>query len=429
MAKKIRNNKSPHIINLMISVVLSLVVNFSYLVALNLNVYPGSEPRFGGRRPPMEHRADSLHRNDHHARNPHNEPPKEQIATQHDTITTAQPNVPDSIDSNVYIREQNIRARYDRFDPMRHYQKQYKMLMSYEFAYYMVLAFIMLTIATARMGKNKRSYHFLIRIALCLAVALLLYYVAPQMTWRGRIILTMQAHNLYNPMLMLKISIVAIVAIMYSKIYELLFQRQNMVIENEQLKNEVLVSQYTGLVNQINPHFFFNSLNSLSMLVRENQNDAAQTYINELSNTFRYIIQESKNNLTTLENELKFVESYKYLFEVRYAGKFFVNIDVDKEKLGMVMPSLSLQPLIENAVKHNTITKIRPLTINIKTENEHVIVSNHIVPKIDDSEIGTGIGLKNLSSRYQLLVNKPVVIENDGVTFIVKLPLSEEDKA
>ena len=95
----------------------------------------------------------------------------------------------------------------------------------------------------------------------------------------------------------------------------------------------------------------------------------------------------------------------------------------------MVMPSLSLQPLIENAVKHNTITKIRPLTINIKTENEHVIVSNHIVPKIDDSEIGTGIGLKNLSSRYQLLVNKPVVIENDGVTFIVKLPLSEEDKA
>ena len=291
----------------------------------------------------------------------------------------------------------------------------------------MVLAFIMLTIATARMGKNKRSYHFLIRIALCLAVALLLYYVAPQMTWRGRIILTMQAHNLYNPMLMLKISIVAIVAIMYSKIYELIFQRQNMVIENEQLKNEVLVSQYTGLVNQINPHFFFNSLNSLAMLVREHDHKRALEYIDQLSYTFRYIIQNGQSSTTTLKDEIAFAEAYAYLFKIRYADKLFFNFDIDPAYNNWTLPALSLQPLIGNAVKHNSITTKNPLHVTIRTVGSVLEIENPKHPKLD-VEPSTGIGLENLKSRWQIITGHTIEIVDEAERFVVRMPLDNSVK-
>ncbi len=485
-----KRNNSPHRIieiNLLISVLLSLVINFSYLVSLNLNLFPGGGSRHEDRRmerrderrsperdrrnswrmepspreewreeewreerPPREEwRDDSLSMDGNlrekgapapaealgpgaafpdRDRRPANTPGQRNSYRQNqalDSLAQQIPTIPDSLDNENYVRERSIKEHYDRFDPWKYYQKQYQLLMVYEGSYFLLFSFILLTLATARMGKSNRKNRFLIRVVLCLGATAMLYFLAPQMTWRGRIILTMQAYDLYNPMLMLKVIIVFIVAVMYSKIYELIFQRQTMAIENEQLKNENLVSQYTVLVNQINPHFFFNSLNSLAMLIRENRNEAAQTYINELSHTFRYIIQESKNNTTTLEDELKFVESYKYLFEIRYAGKFFVKIDVEENMLHRILPAFSLQPLIENAVKHNTITKLKPLTITITTKDEHLIVSNPIMPKIDDSEIGTGIGLTNLESRYMLIMNKPVIVENDGVTFTVKLPLSK----
>ena len=90
------------------------------------------------------------------------------------------------------------------------------------------------------------------------------------------------------------------------------------------------------------------------------------------------------------------------------------------------LPSLTLQPLVENAVKHNTITKSRPLTVSIYADREWITVSNPVQPKVDDTERGTGIGLKNIDSRYRLLTNRSIEIENDGETFVVKLPLSSD---
>lgn len=294
-----------------------------------------------------------------------------------------------------------------------------------EFVFYLLLAFILLTTFTIDLDETRiRKGSFWKRLALCAVITFGLYFCSPVYLHRtDEIIITVMARRMFNPMVVLKCAFILVVAALYGKIYQLIYQKQNIQVENEKLKNENLQSRYDVLVTQINPHFFFNSLNSLASLVRENDNEDALVYIDRLSDTFRYIIQTGKSNMTTLKEELVFADAYKYVFEVRYAGKLFVDVNVDESLQEKTLPSLSLQPLIENAVKHNTITRANPLRISITADRDFLTVSNRIAPKIDAEE-GTGIGLKNLSSRYMLLVGKDIVVGNDGETFTVKLPLS-----
>ena len=200
------------------------------------------------------------------------------------------------------------------------------------------------------------------------------------------------------------------------------FQRQAVVVENERLKNENLTTRYNMLVGQINPHFFFNSLNSLAMLVREKHDQKALTYIDQLSYTFRYIIQNGQSMLMTLDEELKFLEAYSYLFKIRYADKLFFDIDVDEKYLGWKLPAFSLQPLIDNAVKHNSITRTKPFHISVRTEEGLLVVSNPKVPKLEP-EPSTGIGLENLRNRWNLITGSDIEIADDGATFSVRMPL------
>jgi LytS/YehU family sensor histidine kinase len=193
-------------------------------------------------------------------------------------------------------------------------------------------------------------------------------------------------------------------------------------LENEQLKSENLTTRYDMLVSQINPHFFFNSLNSLSTLVRENDTKKALTYIDQLSYTFRYILQNSQNMIVPLKEELDFMDAYSYQFKIRYADKIFFDINIDKEYLNYTLPSLSLQPLIDNAVKHNAITSRRPMRISIYVEEGVLVVSNPKSPLLEPAQ-GTGIGLKNLNSRWELIANKSIEIINTDETFLVRLPL------
>ncbi len=174
--------------------------------------------------------------------------------------------------------------------------------------------------------------------------------------------------HIFDYMLLLKCSFAVAVSMLYGWVYVLNSKQQAVVMENERLKNENLTTRYNMLVGQINPHFFFNSLNSLAMLVREKHDEKALTYIDQLSYTFRYIIQNGQSTLMTLDEELKFVEAYSYLFKIRYADKLFFDIDVDEKYRTWTLPALSLQPLIGNAVKHNTITRSKPFHISIRTE-------------------------------------------------------------
>lgn len=207
----------------------------------------------------------------------------------------------------------------------------------------------------------------------------------------------------------------------------LLKQREKMVVENERLKTENLSTRYNMLMGQINPHFFFNSLNSLSMLVREKDNDRALEYIEQLSYTFRYIIQNGQSSVTTLREEIAFAEAYAYLFKIRYEDKLFFEFDIKEEYLDWTLPALSLQPLIGNAVKHNTITSKNPLRVVIRVVDGVLEVENQKRLKLD-VEPSTGIGLKNLSSRWQIVTGRDIEVIDHAECFLVRLPLEKGAK-
>jgi LytS/YehU family sensor histidine kinase len=193
--------------------------------------------------------------------------------------------------------------------------------------------------------------------------------------------------------------------------------------EIERLKTENLQSRCEALANQINPHFFFNSLNGLSALVRSNRKQQTLKYINELSGVFRYILQSDKKGLVPLSEELKFLDSFRYLQEIRYADKLSFDIHVPEEAKNYLIPVLSFLPLIENIVKHNTIDSEHPMTVSVyMSETGELAVVNPVHAKIDPS-YPNGIGLRNLSDRFGLLLNKDIRIENHDGVFTVYLPV------
>jgi hypothetical protein len=194
--------------------------------------------------------------------------------------------------------------------------------------------------------------------------------------------------------------------------------------EIEKLKTENLQSRCEALANQINPHFFFNSLNGLSALVRSDRKKQTLKYINELSGVFRYILQSDKKGLVQLSEELKFLDSFRYLQEIRYSDKLCFNISVPEEKKSALVPVLSLLPLIENIVKHNTIDSENPMTVSLfLNEQNELVMSNPIHEKIDPPD-QNGIGLKNLSDRFELLLNKTIRFDMRDGLFNVYLPLA-----
>lgn len=288
--------------------------------------------------------------------------------------------------------------------------------------YYLVVSFIMLSILTS-VRRRYTPGRFVRHCIWCVLAAAALYMVAPVTEWRsGRIMLNCMGDHIFDYMLLLKCSFAVAVSMLYGWVYVLNSKQQAVVMENERLKNENLTTRYNMLVGQINPHFFFNSLNSLAMLVREKHDEKALTYIDQLSYTFRYIIQNGQSTLMTLDEELKFVEAYSYLFKIRYADKLFFDIDIEEKYRTWTLPALSLQPLIGNAVKHNTITRSKPFHISIRTENGWLVVSNPKVPKLEP-EPSTGIGLENLRNRWHLITGRDIEIADDGTTFSVRMPL------
>lgn len=190
--------------------------------------------------------------------------------------------------------------------------------------------------------------------------------------------------------------------------------------EKELLKQQSLKNELEALKNQINPHFLFNSLNSLNSLIRDNKQ--ATTFVNKLSFMYRYILQSGSADLVTLKDELKFLESYIFLIKTRYRDRFEIQIDIDEPFLNKKLPSLALQLLVENAVKHSEISESNPLLVKVYGNEGCIIVENAIKPRTTFVD-STGNGLLNLDKRYQILMKKNIIISNVDSVFKVKLPL------
>ena len=298
------------------------------------------------------------------------------------------------------------------------------MVLTLQLFYYLLISFILLSILTpVRYNYSRRR--FVVHCVWGIAVAAGLYFLAPVTVWHsGKLIFNFMAPRMLDYVLLLKCSFAVVVSILYSRIYVSISQQQAVAMENERLKNENLTTRYNMLVGQINPHFFFNSLNSLSMLVREKLDEKALTYIDQLSYTFRYIIQNGQNTWVTLGEELDFVEAYGYLFKIRYADKFFFDTAWRARSGAWLLPALSLQPLVGNAVKHNAITKSNPLRIAIRTAGDWLEVSNPKTPRLEP-EPSTGIGLENLRNRVRLIAGRDIQVVETGTTFTVRVPLQK----
>ena len=298
----------------------------------------------------------------------------------------------------------------------------------YQILFYMVTSLLLLIIMTVRRtGVSLGRRSFFVRATIALAIATVAYLLSPITFYHsGETKLVCQTDTMLDFVVMLKCLFMLAVVLLYSQIYVLIYQRQQIILENEQLQNENLTTRYNMLVSQINPHFFFNSLNSLSMLVRDNDSKRALEYIDQLSYTFRYITQNGKNaELVSLEEEIAFAEAYCYMFRIRYADKIFFDFDIEEQYKGYLLPALSLQPLIGNAVKHNAITSKNPLHISIRTEGDCLVVSNPVRPLLEP-QVGTGTGLENLASRYELMLGKSIVVESNEELFTVRLPLKKD---
>jgi hypothetical protein len=228
----------------------------------------------------------------------------------------------------------------------------------------------------------------------------------------------------FTGLLLFQFVVACLLCTLTGHVFAMYSEQRQRDMEIERLKTENLQSRCEALANQINPHFFFNSLNGLTALVRSDKKSQTLKYINELSVVFRYILQSDKKGLVPLSEELKFLESFRYLQEIRYADKFQFTINVPEEKKNKLIPVLSLLPLIENVVKHNMIDSENKMTVSVfMNEQDELVITNPIHEKLDKAD-KNGIGLINLSDRFELLLNQKIRIESLHGIFQVYLPLN-----
>lgn len=194
---------------------------------------------------------------------------------------------------------------------------------------------------------------------------------------------------------------------------------KKLVVREEEFKRQTLTLQYETLKSYVNPHFLFNSLSVLSSLVEKDTNKS-QVFIRQLSDIYRYVLEQKDKELVSLETELQFIESYINLHKIRYGENLKVNVNID-DKSGKVIP-LSLQILLENVFKHNIISEGEPLDVNIWREGDCIIVQNKLQVRRTINESG-GIGLETISKRYEFFRTTPLQIVKDDGFFTVKLPV------
>ena len=194
------------------------------------------------------------------------------------------------------------------------------------------------------------------------------------------------------------------------------------ITETEELKKVQIQSELENLKTQVNPHFLFNSINSLSSLIGEDP-DKAEKFLSEMSKVYRYLLQNNDQELTPLCVELEFINSYYHLLKTRYEDGILMEVFIAKKYHQHLLPPLTLQMLIENAVKHNAILEKSPLRIKIiVNENEQLIVQNNIQKKTTAIE-SNKIGLKNIKAKYKLLNQEEVLVEENNNCFTVTIPL------
>jgi len=238
------------------------------------------------------------------------------------------------------------------------------------------------------------------------------YYI-----WRG--ILPSQSW----PWIVSSIPVTVFISLIISLIFTAIgffFAWKNSVIQAEKLKAEMMVYKYESLRNQINPHFLFNSLNVLSDLVYDDQATAVK-FIRQLSDLFRYVLDSRDKELVPLKDEIEFIRSFIFLLKTRFEEKLEIIIDVQSDTKDYIVP-MTLQLLIENAVKHNEVSETYPLRITIRKNKDYLEVINGLRPK-NAGEDSKKTGLRNIVQQFAFFCDRPIEILPSEEQFMVRIPI------
>ncbi|WP_460671006.1 sensor histidine kinase [Larkinella ripae] len=224
---------------------------------------------------------------------------------------------------------------------------------------------------------------------------------------------------------LLHLAMALLFALLVGVIYESLYflqKNREAIQEAEILKKATLQRQYDTLKNQVNPHFLFNSLNSLSSLITEDKKQAGE-FLDELASVYRYLLQESDRELTLLRSEVAFIRSYLFLIQTRFGSAISYDIQVADRLLDDWLPPLTLQTLVENAIRYNVILPEEPLRLSIRTANDNQLQVTNSIQRKPLRVTANPIGLGTLTERFQRLSLPPLVISDDGAEFRVTVPL------
>lgn len=213
--------------------------------------------------------------------------------------------------------------------------------------------------------------------------------------------------------------------LVFETLYEsdyMLSKYRETVMEKKSLRQLSVQQEFDTLKGQVNPHFLFNCFNTLSSLIAEDK-DKADAFLNELSKVYRYLLRNNEDGLSTVENEIRFIESYYRLLQTRHGEAVQLNIEIDKRYDSYLLPSLTLQLLVENVVKHNVLSKNKPLVVDIFTTAGNKLVVNNNLQRRSVKAPSNKVGLENIKAKYALLDQKGFQVLEDKNNFTVVLPL------
>ena len=200
------------------------------------------------------------------------------------------------------------------------------------------------------------------------------------------------------------------------------YDKQAIKLENEKLKRENLLTQFESLKNQVSPHFLFNSLTALKELINQDTQNA-QKYISHLSQVLRYTLQSNQSQTRSLRDEMDVADSYIFLLQTRYGNNLLIEKQIDEKYDNYRLPPLAVQTLLENAIKHNEISKRHLLTINIETKDDQTLRISNMIRERNSPEYSSGVGLSNLAKQYMFLTGKEILISRKNKEFLVVIPL------
>lgn len=290
--------------------------------------------------------------------------------------------------------------------------------------YYIIAFFITFEIISLGVKIINKKYNWIQKPAkIIIANAILLFFVFIPINYIGVYLNfgyfeRFSAYDIY--FLNLVNVFTAVIILLYENSNYFLSSWEKSVVQVQEVSKQQAEYELQALKNQINPHFLFNNLNTLSFLVSE-KNPQAEDYLLQLSNIYRYLLEERKSHLVAIEKEFEMIDSFIYLLKIKYEDTVQFIYDVNDFK-NFDIATFTLQLLVENAVKHNVINDENHLRIHFYKEDNYLVVKNNILSK-KQHIYTSGIGLENIKTRYEILSKNPVIIIESKNEFIVKIPI------